>query len=163
LLNAGHETTTNLIGNGLAALLDWPEQKELLIEQPALIESAIEEFLRFESSNQLGNRMTAAPAIVGGVPLPERTPLTLCIGAANRDPEQFPHPDRLDVRRSPNRHLAFASGPHQCAGLHIARLEGRLGISRFLHRFPNYRLRERPTRSGRARFRGFLKIPVHLT
>ena len=162
LLNAGHETTTNLIGNGLAALLDWPEQKQLLRDGPGLIESAVEEFLRFESSNQLGNRMTATPAAVGGVTLPAGTPLTLCIGAANRDPEQFPDPDRLDLRRSPNRHLAFASGPHQCAGLHIARLEARLGISRFLRRFPDYRLRARPTRGGRARFRGFLEIPTRL-
>jgi cytochrome P450 len=162
LLNAGHETTTNLIGNGLAALLDWPEQKQLLRDGPALIESAVEEFLRFESSNQLGNRMTASPAVVGGVTLPAGTPLTLCIGAANRDPEQFPDPDRLDLRRSPNRHLAFASGPHQCAGLHIARLEARLGISRFLRRFPDYRLRAQPTRGGRARFRGFLEIPARL-
>ena len=163
LLNAGHETTTNLIGNGLAALLDWPEQKQRLIDESAPIESAIEEFLRYDSSNQLGNRMTATDAIVGGVPLPAGTPITLCIGAANRDPEQFPDPDTLDVRRSPNRHLAFASGPHQCAGLHIARLEGRIGISRFLRRFPAYRLRGQPKRGGRARFRGFQSIPVQLT
>ncbi|HVA34196.1 MAG TPA: cytochrome P450 [Candidatus Baltobacteraceae bacterium] len=163
LLNAGHETTTNLIGNGLAALLDWPAQKQLLLEQPTLIASAVEEFLRFESSNQLGNRMTTAAATVGGVPIAARTPLTLCIGAANRDPAQFPEPDVLDVRRSPNRHLGFASGPHQCAGLHIARLEGRIGISRFLRRFPNYRLRAQPKRGGRARFRGFLSLPVHLS
>jgi cytochrome P450 len=163
LLNAGHETTTNLIGNGLAALLDWPEQKQALIAEPALIESAIEEFLRFESSNQLGNRMTATAAVVGGVPLPGGTPLTLCIGAANRDPVQFPDPDVLDIRRSPNRHLAFASGPHQCAGLHIARLEGRIGIAAFLRRFPRYRLRGTPVRGGRARFRGFMHIPVTLT
>jgi hypothetical protein len=163
LLNAGHETTTNLIGNGLAALLDWPEQRQLLIGEPALIESAIEEFLRYDSSNQLGNRMTATDAVVGGVPLPAGTPITLCIGAANRDPEQFPDPDVLDVRRSPNRHLAFASGAHQCAGLHIARLEGRIGISRFLERFPRYRLRGQPKRGGRARFRGYQSIPVQLT
>lgn len=163
LLNAGHETTTNLIGNGLAALLEWPDQKQLLIDQPELIESAVEEFLRFESSNQLGNRMTTGATVVGNVPMPARTALTLCIGAANRDPEQFPDPDVLDVRRSPNRHLAFASGPHQCAGLHIARLEGRIGISRFLRRFPDYRLRGRPKRGGRARFRGFLAIPVYLS
>jgi cytochrome P450 len=163
LLNAGHETTTNLIGNGLAALLEWPDQKRLLIDGPEHIESAVEEFLRFESSNQLGNRMTTAAAVVGGVTLPARASLTLCIGAANRDPAQFPDPDVLDVRRSPNRHLGFASGPHQCAGLHIARLEGRIGISRFLRRFPNYRLRGQPRRGGRARFRGFLTIPVHLS
>ena len=162
LLNAGHETTTNLIGNGLAALLEWPDQKRLLIDGPEHIESAVEEFLRFESSNQLGNRMTTAAAVVGDVTLPAHASLTLCIGAANRDLEQFPDPDVLDVRRSPNRHLGFASGPHQCAGLHVARLEGRIGISRFLRRFPNYRLRGQPSRGGRARFRGFLTIPVHL-
>jgi cytochrome P450 len=163
LLNAGHETTTNLIGNGLAALLDWSEQKQLLATEPALIESAIEEFLRYDSSNQLGNRMTATDAVVGGVPMPAGTPLTLCIGAANRDPAQFPDPDTLNVRRSPNRHLAFASGPHQCAGLHIARLEGRIGISHFLRRFPRYRLHGQPKRGGRARFRGYQSIPVQLT
>ncbi len=163
LLNAGHETTTNLIGNGLAALLEWPDQRQLLIDEPALIETAVEEFLRFDSSNQLGNRMTVAACAVGGVPLPAGTPLTLCIGAANRDPEQFPDPDVLDVRRSPNHHLGFASGPHQCAGLHVARLEGRIAIAGFLRRFPQYRSRGRPVRGGRARFRGFVALPVQLS
>jgi cytochrome P450 len=86
----------------------------------------------------------------------------LCIGAANRDPAQFADPDRLDIARTPNRHLAFASGPHQCVGLALARLEGRVAIARFLARFPAYRLDGRPTRGGRARFRGFLKVPARL-
>jgi|SRR5579872_1686846 len=162
ILNAGHETTTNLIGNGLHALLEWPDQRRLLCENPELIASAIEEFLRFESSNQLGNRITTTDAVVGGVPMPAGTQITLCIGAANRDPEQFPDPDRLDVRRSPNRHLAFGSGAHICAGMHLARLEGRIAISRFLRRFPDYRLNGTPIRGGRARFRGFLSIPAAL-
>jgi hypothetical protein len=91
--------------------------------------------------------------------MPAGTRITLCIGAANRDPAQFPEPDRLDVARNPNRHLAFGSGPHQCAGMHLARLEGRIAIGRFLARFPNYTLAAEPVRGGRARFRGFLSIP----
>ena len=137
ILNAGHETTTNLIGNGLQLLLEWPDQQRLLRSNPDLINTAVEEFLRMESSNQLGNRMTTQPVNIGGVPLAAGTQITLCIGAANRDPEQFTDPDRLDIRRFPNRHLAFASGPHQCAGMHVARLEARIAISRFLARFRN--------------------------
>jgi len=166
LLNAGHETTTNLIGNGLVALTEWPDERGRLIDEasanPALINKAIEEFLRFESSNQLGNRITTTSVEIGGVALGPRTPIHLCIGAANRDPEQFIDPDRLDVARAPNRHLAFGSGPHQCVGLALARLEGRVALSRFLTRFPGYRLAGTPTRGGRARFRGFLNVPARL-
>ena len=162
ILNAGHETTTNLIGNGLFALLEWPGERERLIREPALIKTAVEEFLRFESSNQLGNRITTRATEIGGVALPRQTSITLCIGAANRDPERFLHPDRLDIGRQPNRHLAFASGPHLCVGMNVARLEGRIAIGRFLARFPNYRARSKPTRGGRVRFRGFLSIPVTL-
>jgi cytochrome P450 len=162
LLNAGHETTTNLIGNALHALAHWPQERARLLAQPDLIRSAIEEFLRFESSNQLGNRITAREAEVGGTRLPQGTQITLCIGAANRDPEQFPDPDRLDLARAPNRHLAFGSGPHQCAGMHLARLEGRVAIGRFLARFPHYALANEPLRGGRARFRGFLRLPCRL-
>jgi len=159
LLNAGHETTTNLIANALHALSEWPGEKARLIAQPELIRSAVEEFLRFESSNQLGNRIATCDTAVGGVALPAGTQITLCIGAANRDPAQFPDPDRLDVARNPNRHLAFGSGPHQCIGMHLARLEGRIAISRFLARYPGYQLTGVPVRGGRARFRGFLKLP----
>jgi cytochrome P450 len=159
LLNAGHETTTNLIGNGLAALLDHPAEKRRLIEHPELIKTAVEEMLRFESSNQLGNRMTVEPVELGGITLPAGTPVTLCIGAANRDPLQFADPERLDIARTPNRHLAFGTGAHQCAGMALARLEGAIAISRFLQRFPNYGLNGEPVRGGRVRFRGFLKVP----
>ena len=162
LLNAGHETTTNLIGNGLVALTDWPGEKARLVADPSLANKAVEEFLRFESSNQLGNRITTGTVEVGGVELAPRTPVHLCIGAANRDPAQFPDPERLDVGRAPNRHLAFGSGPHQCVGLALARLEGRVALSRFLERFPDYRLDGAPTRGGRARFRGFLRVPARL-
>lgn len=159
LLNAGHETTTNLIGNGLVALLEHPAEKARLIEHPDMIKTAVEEMLRFESSNQLGNRMTVEPVELGGIALPAGTLVTLCIGAANRDPLQFADPERLDIGRTPNRHLAFGTGAHQCAGMALARLEGAIAVSRFLARFPGYRLNGEPVRGGRVRFRGFLKVP----
>jgi cytochrome P450 len=159
LLNAGHETTTNLIGNGLVALSQNPRQKQRLIDNPDLIKTAVEEILRFESSNQLGNRITTEPVELGGVALPAGTSVTLCIGAANRDPAHFNDPDALDVGRTPNRHLAFATGPHQCAGMALARLEGAIAISRFLARFPDYEISGPPVRGGRVRFRGFSSVP----
>ena len=164
ILNAGHETTTNLIGNALHALTLWPEQRALLSREPTLIKSAVEEFLRFESSNQLGNRMSTTPCVIGGVSLPAHTRITLCIGAGNRDPAQFENPDSLDITREHNRHLAFGSGMHQCAGLAVARLEGTVAISRFLRRFSNYEINHsRSVRGGRARFRGFLSLPAKVT
>jgi cytochrome P450 len=162
ILNAGHETTTNLVGNGLYALLEWPQERARLIARPELIRTAVEEILRFESPNQLGNRLTTVAVEIAGVPIPAGSYLTIGIGAANRDPAEFPDPDRLDIAREPNRHLAFGSGPHVCIGLNVARLEGRIAIGRFLARFPNYRLAGAPVRGGRARFRGFLSIPVAL-
>jgi cytochrome P450 len=159
LLNAGHETTTNLIGNGLVALLDHPAEKARLIEHPDMIKAAVEEMLRFESSNQLGNRITVEPVELGGTALPAGTPVTLCIGAANRDPLQFSDPEHLDIGRTPNRHLAFGTGAHQCAGMALARLEGAIAVSRFLARFPEYALNGETVRGGRVRFRGFLKVP----
>ena len=172
LLNAGHETTTNLIGNALIALQEWPQACELLqsdlqaAPDPAAREEvlalAVDEFLRFESSNQLGNRRAVRATQVGGVDLPEGALITLCIGAANRDPAVFDHPQQLNLRRQDNRHLAFGFGVHQCAGLSLARLEGRIAIGRFLQRFPRYSLSEVPVRGGRARFRGFLKAPFRI-
>jgi cytochrome P450 len=159
LLNAGHETTTNLIGNGLVALSGNPVQKKRLIENPDLIKTTVEEILRYESSNQLGNRMTTEQVELGGITLSAGTPVTLCIGAANRDPKQFTDPENLDIGRTPNRHLAFGTGAHQCAGMALARLEGAIAISRFLARFPGYILSGAPMRGGRVRFRGFLRVP----
>ncbi|MGF6444522.1 cytochrome P450 [Paraburkholderia youngii] len=165
ILNAGHETTTNLIGNGLVTLSQWPDERAALLREPELIGTAVEECLRFESSNQLGNRMTTVDTEIGGVAVARGTPVTLCIGAANRDPEQFAEPDRFDIRRDPtppHRHLAFGFGIHQCAGLSLARLEARIAIGRFVRRFPAYRVDGEPTRGGRVRFRGFASVPVLL-
>jgi cytochrome P450 len=170
LLNAGHETTTNLIGNGLIALQEFPDARASLLRalkasagdaatEEAVLDRAVDEFLRFESSNQLGNRRALKDTQVGGVDLAAGTLVTLCIGAANRDPAQFAHPEALDLAREGNKHLAFGFGIHQCAGLSLARLEGRIAIGRFLRRFPDYRLSAAPVRGGRARFRGFLHAP----
>lgn len=165
ILNAGHETTTNLIANALHALLRWPDQEALLRDavargDPDVLRTAVDEFLRYESSNQLGNRMATADTEVGGVPVAAGTGITLCIGAANRDPDVFPDPDRLDLRREPNRHLAFGFGIHQCAGLALARLEARIATGRFLARFQRYEPAGTPVRARRVRFRGFTHLPV---
>ena len=162
LLNAGHETTSNLIGNGVAALLDHPAERAKLRDNPELIETAVEEFLRFESSNQLGNRRASEDVKIGGKTLKPGSFITLCIGAANRDPAQFCDPDRLDIARTPNRHLAFGAGVHVCAGITLARMEGRIAIGRLLRRFPKLRRDGPPQRGGRARFRGYLSYPLAL-
>ena len=169
LLNAGHETTTNLIGNALISLQEWPAQREQLKadlqaaatpeEREQVLGLAVDEFLRFESSNQLGNRRALQATQINGVDLPAGALVTLCIGAANRDPAVYDRPEQLDLRRTGNKHLAFGFGVHQCAGLSLARLEGRVAIGRFLQRFPDYQLTQAPVRGGRARFRGFLSAP----
>jgi cytochrome P450 len=169
LLNAGHETTTNLIGNALICLQEWSEQRAQLMAdlhaaadeeaREDVLTLAVDEFLRFESSNQLGNRRALQACQLGGLDLPAGTLLTLCIGAANRDPDVYENPEQLNLRRQGNKHLAFGFGPHQCAGLSLARLEGRIAIGRFLQRFPHYQLTTTPVRGMRARFRGFLSAP----
>jgi cytochrome P450 len=163
LLNAGHETTTNLIGNGMHALLTHRDQLERLQHQPDMIASAIEELLRFESPLQINNRVTTAPIAIGAQQVPAGTFITLGIGAANRDPAQFAEPDRLDLARRPNRHVAFGQGDHACAGMNVARLEARIAIGRLVARFPRIALNGSALRDPRIRFRGFRRIPVSLT
>jgi hypothetical protein len=160
LLNAGHETTTNLIGNSVDLLIRHPGVMRELTARPELIETAVEEFLRMESSNQLGNRRAAVDTTIGGVAIPAGTYVHLCIGAANRDPAQFPDPDRLDLARAPNRHLAFGFGIHTCAGNSLARMEAQVAISRLLARFTSIKRAGDCVRGGRARFRGFAHYPV---
>jgi len=163
LLNAGHETTTNLIGNGLYLLLTHPESAARLRSDPQLIATAIEECLRLESPNQLGNRLVSQQVTIGGVVLEPNTYLTLCIGAANRDGEEFPDPERFDIGRKPNRHLAFAAGAHACAGMGVARLEGQIALLRTIQGLPQLRLAGGATRARRARFRGFVSLPAELS
>jgi cytochrome P450 len=162
LLNAGHETTTNLIGNGLHLLLTRPEARQRLCAEPQLITTAVEECPRFESSNQLGNRLAVERTVVRDVVIEPGTYLTLCIGAANRDPDEFADPDRFEITRQPNRHVAFAAGAHACAGMAVARLEGRIAIGRALLRFPGLHAAGEPVRGKRARFRGFTSLPARV-
>ena len=160
LLNAGHETTTNTIGNGLHALFRHRGELERLAGNPALLPTAVEEVLRFESPLQLNNRVTTAAVEIGGRSFPAGTFLTLGVGAANRDPAQFPDPDRLDVGRRPNRHVAFGHGDHACAGMNVARMEARVAFGRLIARFPRIDLAGAPERDRRVRFRGFRHLPV---
>ena len=162
ILNAGHETTTNLIGNGLALLNDFPDSRALLLQDPALINPAVEEILRFRSPNQFGNRETTAEIQMDGLTIPAGTNLHLCMGAANRDPSEFVDPTRFDITRKPNRHLAFAGGPHVCVGLTLARLEGRIALSRLLSRFPNYTCLAGRESGGRIRFHGYASLPARM-
>ena len=162
LLNAGHETTTNLIGNGLHALMTHRGELERLAADPALLPTAVEELLRYESPLQLNNRLATAPIELRGQVIPAGTFVTLGIGAANRDPEVYAEPDRLDIARRPNPHLAFGQGAHACAGLNVARLEARIAIGRLVARHPRVALRGEPLRDRRVRFRGFRSVPFTL-
>ena len=115
-----------------------------------------------ESSNQLGNRRAARDTEIGGVRLPAQSYVHLCIGAANRDPAQFAEPDRLDIRRQPNRHLAFGGGIHTCAGNSLARMEAQVALQKLTARFAAIERAGAFVRGGRARFRGFRHYPVVL-
>lgn len=160
ILNAGHETTTNLIGNGVYELLQWPGELAKLRAQPRLINGAVEEALRYQSPNQIGNRQASVETEIAGHAVPAGGQIVLMIGAANRDPEHFADPDRFDIERSPNNHLAFASGIHMCVGMSLARLEGRIAIGRMVARFPQLRSAGAAVRQRRARFRGFTEVPL---
>jgi len=162
MLNAGHETTTNLIGNGMWLLLNHPDQIARLRGQPALVNSAIEEMLRYEGPIQLNNRRLVAPIDLAGKALAAGTFITIAIGAANRDPAQFPQAERFDVGRNPNRHVAFGQGAHACAGMNVARMEARIAFTRLLARFPVIEPAGDPVRDRRIRFRGFRSLPVRV-
>ena len=162
MLNAGHETTTNLIGNGLWLLMTHPGEFARLRADPALLAPAVEEMLRYEGPIQLNNRRLTAPHEIGGRTLPAGTFVTLGIGAANRDPAQFPDAERFDVGRKPNRHVAFGQGDHACSGMNVARMEGRVALGRLLARFRTIEPAGAPERDRRIRFRGFRHLPVRV-
>ncbi|MES2716881.1 MAG: cytochrome P450 [Pseudomonadota bacterium] len=162
LLNAGHETTTNLIGNGVHALLTQRAAWDRLVAEPALLPSAVEELLRFESPLQLNNRQLDAPLTLGDSTLPAGDFLTLGVGAANHDPAVFHRPGVLDLARKPNHHLAFGHGAHACAGMNVARLEARIALGALAQRYPRLDLAGPPLRDRRVRFRGFSALPVSL-
>jgi cytochrome P450 len=160
MLNAGHETTTNLIGNGLWLLLTHPAELARLRADPSLVNSAIEEMLRYEGPIQLNNRRLTGPVALSERELGEGTLITIGIGAANRDPVQFADAERFDVARRPNRHVGFGQGDHACSGMNVARMEARIALGRLLPRFSRIELAGTPERDRRVRFRGFRKLPA---
>jgi cytochrome P450 len=140
LLVAGHETTVNLIGNGMLALFSHPDELRRLRDDPGLIRSAVEELLRYDSPAQAVQRVVVGEVEIGGVTLSDGERVLAMLGAANRDPDRFPEPDRLDVARADNRHLSFGNGPHFCLGAPLARLEGEIAIGALVRRLPGLRL-----------------------
>lgn len=161
LLFAGHEASTNLIGNGLNALLRDPAARQKLQEQPELISSAVEEFLRYDSPTQWTARVMKEEAVIGGKTIGRGQGVLLMLGAANRDPAQFPHPDNMDICRRENKHIAFGHGAHFCLGAALARLEGQLSIATLLQRFPNLQLQSEAVEwQGSLGFRSLKALPV---
>jgi cytochrome P450 len=162
LFGAGHETTTNLIGNGLLALHRQPDQWERLKADPSLIPNAVEELLRYDSSVQLSARVTMAEVEVGGVVLPAQESIVTLLGAANRDPAHYEDPDRLDVGRQNIRPLSFGGGIHHCLGAQLARLEAELVFTALVERLPGLELPEKDTPAWRRSFtlRGLTRLPA---
>lgn len=144
LLTAGNETTTNLIGNGVRALLRHPDQLALLRERPELIPSAVEELLRYDPPVQLDMRVALRDMELGGLAVKEGTMITLLIGSANHDPERFTEPEHLDITRSGQANISFGRGIHHCLGAPLARLEGRIALEVLLERFPRLGFGTRP-------------------
>jgi len=145
LLVAGHETTVNLIGNGVLALLQHPDQLQKLREDPSLIKPAVEELLRYDGPVETPTERFAREDVsIGGTVIPRGEMVLVVLAAANRDPERFADPDALDITRTDNRHLAFGKGIHHCLGAPLARMEGQIAISTLLKRMPNIRLKGSP-------------------
>ncbi len=161
IMVGGQETTTNLIGNGMLSLLRHPDQLEKLQADSSLIPSAVEELLRYESPIQHTTRVAHEDTELGGKTIRKGQTVIAVMGAANRDPEQFPDPDRLDICRQDNRHVAFAYGSHFCFGAPLARLEGQVAFETMLRRMPNLRLEPGSlTWRGNLDLRGLTALPI---
>ena len=161
LLIAGHETTVNLIGNGTLALLRHPDQLRRLRDNPALIGSAVEELLRFDGPVQRTARIPSEDVVIDGQTIAKGEMVMPFIGAADRDPAQFPEPDRLDIGRTDNRHIAFGWGIHFCLGAPLARVEGQIGINTLVQRLPKLSLAtDAPQFRESLTLRGLKSLPV---
>jgi cytochrome P450 len=159
----GQETTTNLIGNGLLTLLRHPQEMEQLRSDLSLIPSAVEELLRYESPSQHTARITPEDTVIGGKMIRKREAVIAVMAAANRDPDRFPDPDKLDLARKDNRHVAFGWGPHFCFGAPLARIEGQVAFATMLKRFRKITLEPRPlTWRTNLGLRGLTELHVRL-
>jgi cytochrome P450 len=160
-LLAGHETTMNMIGNGMLALLRNPDALVRLKSAPSLIEAALDEFLRFDSPVQVTFRTASEDIELGGRTIPRGEHVVVFLGAANRDPERFPEPDKLDIARADNHHLSFAAGPHRCIGEVLAKVEGRIAFETILRRMPRLALVDRnPKWRPAMSLRGLQSLPM---
>ena len=160
LLVAGFETTTNLLGNGLVALLDHPRAAAALRERPDLAPAYVDELLRYDSPVQLTSRMSTAPSRYGDVDLPPESWVIVLLGAANRDPRRYPDPARFDPWRAQIAPLSFGAGPHYCLGAALARLEAQVAFPLLLRRLPGLAVAGRPERRVRLTLRGHATLPV---
>jgi cytochrome P450 len=163
LLIAGHETTVNLIGNGTLALLRHPAELRRLREHPELVGSAVEELLRYDGPVQRTARIPSTDVTIGGRTIPKGAMVMPFIGAADRDPAHFPNPDRLDLARADNRHIAFGLGIHFCLGAPLARVEGQIAIGTLVRRLPKLGLDvAQPEYRQSLTLRGLKALPVRL-
>ena len=164
LLNAGNETTTNLLGNGLVALLQHPEELRRLRHDPTMIPTAVEELLRYDSPVQFMGRIAPTDVECGGKRIRSGDLVLPVLAAANRDPSHFPHPDRLDVAREPNHHLALGHGHHYCAGAPLARLEGRIAFTTLLAECQTIEMATTELRHHENfNLRGYDNLPIRLS
>ena len=162
MLNAGHETSTNMLSHGFNELLIRPENLRRLRDDLSLVNTAVEEVLRYQAPIQINNREATANTIIGDVMIPQGSTVHLMINAGNRDPKIFDDPDRFDISRKPNRHLSFGLGIHICAGNNLARLEARIAFARFAERFPNAAVVSPPVIEKRVRFRAIETLDISM-
>jgi cytochrome P450 len=163
LLVAGNETTTNLIGNGMLALGRHPDQLDALKRDPSMLPRAIEEMLRYDGPVQSTVRFTKEPVQLGGTEIPAGAFAMMIVAAADRDPAQFKNPEKFDITRDPNEHVAFGEGIHFCIGAPLARMEARIAFEAMLERFPRLRLKGpaiKPTYKGSYFLRGLESLPL---
>jgi cytochrome P450 len=161
LFAAGFETTTNLLANGLVALLQHPAELGLLRERPDLAQAAVEELLRFDSPVQIVGRVVVEPVELGGITVAAGERVVAYLGAGNRDPERFTDPDRLQLNRTDNAPLSFGGGIHYCLGAPLARLEAQLALPALVRRFPRLALSGVPERRDSLSIKGFTRLPVN--
>ena len=163
MLNAGHETSTNMLSHGLNELINHGDQFELLQKEPKRIDTAIDEILRFQPPIQINNRRCLETTMLEDVTIPEGTPVHMIIAGANRDPSQFFEPENFDISRSPNRHLSFGLGIHICAGINLARLEAKVAFLRLMSSFKEINLLKKPNIAKRIRFREIKEMQVEVS